>query len=139
MGFERPSYAPTFSDEWLWDVTTFAFGKLYRNSPFNPMSWKRLVGSWVLGYEEDKSDLWDYAAHAVWISPAPLAALFYPEYTFGFARSAIAVTSGLTVPVMAPSAGFSSASLPLLFAGGLLNTARQVPGIVGYSPQPDFM
>ena len=59
---------PDWSDGWWWDSAVYGLSKIYHNSPFNPMSWKRTWGYWVMG-EGDRPDEWDWAAKALWAAP----------------------------------------------------------------------
>ena len=113
------------SDEDAWDTAVLTSSKLYHNSPFNPMSWVRAYNYWIWG-EGERPDKWDWTAKFVWAAPAPMAAMMYPEVSFGYIRSAMALTSGLTIPTVAASAAWSPAVLPMVAAGGLLNTMMQM-------------
>ena len=113
------------SDEDAWDTFVLASSKLYHNSPFNPMSWIRAYNYWIWG-EGERPDRYDWGAKAVWAAPAPMAALLYPDVSFGYIRSAMAITSGMTVPSIAVAGSWSPAVLPMVAAGGLLNTMTQM-------------
>lgn len=120
MGDHYISDAEDWSDAWFWDVTAYAFSKLLRNSPFNPMSWKRTWGWYVMG-EGERPNKYDLGAHIVWSSPAWIAAAMFPGQTFGFIKSTVAITTSI-----GRGASVNTLGAPILFLG-VLNSARQLP------------